>query len=485
MVGAALVIGLLAIAIGTHVRRVVPEQQREQEFLHMRSVRRSFTDLKTAIESLTPGDVITVDVKMNADPVFLLPSLPRPGSLTATPAYAIDKLKPIAGTWVDEASPTATNGADNVAWVMPTSGRRRWSYYKFDINDSYMISYNKVDGVLVRATLWVYVDQVLYMENGGWIPVDVEARRVASDDWGEMTLNWDTAQSDAYRPGDLLDTKSGAFAVDDNGEWVGFDVTEYVQEHVDSYPRDNRVSICVREVERPPSSLNRGAAFISENVDFYYRRDVYDDATYNYNPYLEFIYLKPREVTDAKYLAARYGREGLLESGTIEFDSQNQRYPQQSYIWQNGAVILRQGWRATMILPPSDLITATPTPQGFVRITVTRYRIVSQGGFSGTGAASIKVWIVDNRWLTYSEMPNRSKVVITLPVYYPLSSAWSDYLQAQVRVINLAFGQDPNYGNAARLDFNRLALIVGGREGGETHDIVYCERLIDLGVEIK
>lgn len=388
----------------------------------------------------------------------------------------------------DEIKSHRLYGRDNVEWVQPNTGKRRWTYYKFDLemkDQSYIIYYGDVSGALMKATVWAYVDQMRYLENGGWLPVDIDAQPVDNDGWAENALTWGAAQAIYSPTSENLDTKNAAWAPSENGDWIGFDVTRYVQSHLDTYQNgsaDRYVSICLREGTGSPS-LDRAVAFISENVKFGYRKyDAYGTAfpgALDYKPYLEVVYAQTGE--------AGYANRNLAEAGTIKFESQNEEFPKQTFIYEGGALILAQYYRNTMISTPDDFLTVTQLPGGLTKVEVTRYRIAGGGTFGGTGTGSLQLSVLENRWLEYSETPNKDKVTVTVRTDY--RSAWSDYLEYRTDLLKHEFepdNPDYEYSEVASFDYNRLAITIRGTDlGGATQDIVYCEKLVDIAVTVR
>ncbi len=265
-----------------------------------------------------------------------------------------------------------------------------------------------------------------------------------------------------------------------------------VEYHVDLYPSNHTVyryvSICLRDGTGSPQ-FARGVAFISDDVSSGYgRNDRYAGAfpwAMAYKPNLELIYIKPGKAGSAEFDA--FATTDILVTGNIQFESQNEKSPKQPYIYDAGALILAQYYRNTMISTPDDFLNVTLLPGGLTRVQVTRYRIAGGGTFGGTGTGSLQLSVLENRWLIYSEVPNRDKVTVTVRTDY--KSAWSDYLQYRVDLLKHEIApDDPDYEYSETVDFdyNRLAVTIRGSNlGGEAQDIVYCEKVVDIRVTVR
>jgi len=508
IVGLVLVVAIaLGVGVSTYISSWVPNEQEQREYDAMREIEQSFRELKRSIESLESGREASVRIKLGAEPVSFYAYQRGHAELEAHPPRYVDWFSPVADTYVDESLPTTPFGSDNVLRVSPTAGGRQRSYLRFDLRytspgwRSGLYSYENLyedDAVIHQAKLWLYIDNVNLRdkERGQLdieVPVTIEARSLESDTWPEG-MTWATQPSAENRP---LENQT----VDEQLEWVSFDVTPYVRRLHENIienqlaggpaaVRNNLVSFILMEPMERASLLTRRAAFISKDVDRYYREDVYGGRTYNYDPYLEIVFSR----------GARAGRmrKELADAGYIKFSPTNLRFPPQQFIYEGGAVIQQQrDWYDIMIDPPNDFIKVEPADGNNIRVTVTRYRITLEGAragligrwVSGTGWATVSVSIVGETYLTKAgEVPNEEDVTITIRTDFP--RAWRDWVRKQL-VPRLNFdigGEWDEYGGWATYDYDRLSVTIYGKDKGQLKDlddIYFTERVVDLLVSVR
>ncbi|MEM2978555.1 MAG: hypothetical protein QXM46_04630 [Candidatus Hadarchaeales archaeon] len=165
-------------------------------------------------------------------------------------------------------------------------------------------------------------------------------------------------------------------------------------------------------------------------------------------------------------------------SGSVEFEMRNSQYPDQTYVYEDGAVILLQGSRGVMLSQPA-MLSFRERGENEVEITVNRYFIVGgDSSLSQSGYVSLKVTSLGSYFgVQAGEEPNRENVV--LEIKSPRKEIWREYLRTLAEELN---GRGLN----AVLDVDRNVLTVLGKvvEGGKK-DIYYYERIYEFSVQAR
>jgi hypothetical protein len=513
IVGVVLVIGLaLGVGLAAYIREFVPVEQGDREYIHVREVERSFRELKRMIAGLERGEGGAVAIKLGAEPASAYVYRAQGGELLVSPARNVDRLRPDEDTWVWENRPTARSiDMDNDRlWVSPFRNRRMRSFLKFDLSDNseffdgFENRYHD-DVEIVEAKLWLWVERInltddltldrLHYDARRFvpleieIPVPIEVVEVENDAAvREGFLTWNNQASA------VLGRPIENHVVDDEGEWVGWDVTAFVrrefEEVVDNQwngrpVRDNYVSFLLREPSEENSVLERRAGFVSDNA----RGEFWDK-----RPYLEIISSRRARAGDPVV--------GVIETGYIKYRANNWEFPDVNFIYEGGAIIRQQFGFRDFILPggePDELVHVTEVPgTDHIRVTVTSYRITSEsarmlerkgaGGrwVGGRGWASVGFSISEIHYnVRAGETPNRDRVEFTLRSAHP--RAWGDHLTRLAERINYQLGgRWTAWGDWAGFDRSRLSFWIEGKvlEPG-INDIFYTERVVDLEVVLR
>jgi competence protein ComEC len=181
-----------------------------------------------------------------------------PGELTASEntgdlvkqgaSVQTQTIYPSDDSWVDQASPSSTNGNDYCIEVATKVNANRRSFLRFDLSDT------PADTAIVYAELrlrcyWYY----------NWVAiknsVHVQVHSVADDGWTENNICWDNQPA----LGNLLDQ------IYVNGyRWFGWDVTSLV---CDEYGGDNVTSFGLRVENENYDDVLRRCRFRSKEYD--------------------------------------------------------------------------------------------------------------------------------------------------------------------------------------------------------------------------
>ena len=504
IVGLALVVGLvMTVGLSTYIRDWVPWEQRDKEYNVMHEVQQSFRDMKEMITSLAPGQGGTMSIKMGVEPASAYSYASTGAKLTMSPAKDVGWIRPTVDTHVLEYDNDYANWDNENLSVSPTEGSKAWTFLKFDLRDgdrrddeNILITNGFYDNVnIVSAALFLYVrdlnlragEQLQRLELA--VPVTVSVYPVENDAAvNDDNLTWDNrhyTQPDFRR---ALGARYTTYTLSYADEWASFDVTSFVREEYSKFLNnqlegrpldDNYVSFCVRgqvEIENTENALARRVHFVSEDAWMY--------PWYQYKPYLEIVYSRLRATGSA------YARAGVVDSGYIQYDSMNAEFPDQTFIYEGGAIILQQYGYYDVMLPggdPEELIQVTPAEGNNIRVTVKRYRITSEGAswMSGGGWAGLSFTVVNENYLRRAgATPNVAQVEIIIRSDNP--RAWRDYLRRLAQRLNYSMGGYwSSYGDYVKYDYSRVSLTIYGKNlDPSTSDIYYTEKVIDVDVAL-
>jgi len=500
IVGLALITGLvLTVGLSTYIRDWVPWEQRDKEYNVMHEVQQSFRDMKETISSLAPGQGATMSIKMGAESASAYKYTTTGATLMVSPARDVGWISPTVDTHVREGNSNPNSDNENIS-VSPTKGQRAWSFLKFDLSDTDRRDDRNIlltdDGVydnvtIVQAKLWLYI-RSLDLGEGEFlnrmeaeVPVVVGVYPAVNDNAVNDNLRWSARNSTQPDFNRELSTSSLMY----HDEWISFDVTSLVKgEYLtllnnqlgNQQLTDNCVSFCVRGVvdtENLDNGLRRRANFVSENTIMY--------PWNQYKPYLEIVYSRESG-------GPAYARPGVVDSGYIEYQSKNAEFPDQYFIYEGGALILQQyGWYDVM-LPggqPEDLIQVSLAEGNNIRVTVTRYRIVSTGAewMSGGGWAGLSFSIANEENLVQAgATPNVAKVDVAIVSDNPRE--WRPYLQRLAARLNYMMGSGywSSFGDYVKYDYSRVSLTIYGKNlDPSVPDIYYTEKVVDIEVALR
>ena|GEM_PF-2148436 len=162
--------------------------------------------------------------------------------------------------------------------------------------------------------------------------------------------------------------------------------------------------------------------------------------------------------------------------GSIEFEMRNAQYPSQTYVYEDGAVILLQGDSGVMLSEPT-LLTVRERGENEVEIWVNRYFVVGrESSLSQGGWTSLKITSLGSYFAVQAgDQPNRENV--TLEITSPRREVWRRYLQkleGELNSLGLHASLHPE---------NNLLTILGKVVENGRKDIYYYERVYELYVE--
>lgn len=162
-------------------------------------------------------------------------------------------------------------------------------------------------------------------------------------------------------------------------------------------------------------------------------------------------------------------------SGTVSFRPYNLVYPDQTYVYEEDAVIMLQEGKNLMISHPS-LISTSEASGDLIEVRVHRFIISGvSSSISTTGSAGIEVTKLSSREVVAPlEGPNREEVVLEVSSDY--RNSWRDYLEEEEKKLDAK-------GYNASLD--GLTLTIRGKNTGGGKDIYYYETLTELEVTVS
>jgi hypothetical protein len=176
------------------------------------------------------------------------------------------------------------------------------------------------------------------------------------------------------------------------------------------------------------------------------------------------------------YLASFYGN-----SGRLVFNMVNYSYPNQTYVYDDGAVIIAQlnsSGIASGGAPTPDLMVVTDLGDGKTRVDVNHFVLVGPvRSISGRGWSAIRATAVDSYYLNYNvNVPSVSIDIYTLP---STDQAWVNYLSS----LNDDFSAR---GYTSSLSMTPLADISGGKHLTLTiqGNISYYEKVTEVQVQL-
>jgi hypothetical protein len=356
----------------------------------------------------------------------------------------------------------------------------------------------------VSAKLFLYVRDLNLREGERLqrleiaVSVTVAVYPVYNDDAVNVDLRWNNRGDTQPDWNNALGERYTTYSLSYANEWVSFDVTSFVKGEYLKFLKnqlegrqldDNYVSFCIRgpvttqtdvgtvATENIENALTRRVHFVSEDAWMY--------PWCQYKPYLEIVYSRLRTTGPAN------ARLGVVESGYIRYDSKNAEFPDQSFIYEGGALIQQQYNYYDVMLPggdPEELIQVAPAEGNNIRVTVTRYRITSEGAswMSGGGWAGLSFTIVNENYLVKAgASPNAAQVEIVIRSDSP--RAWRDYLRRLAQRLNYSMGGYWSaYGDYVGYDYGRVSLTIYGKNlDPGALDIYYTEKVIDVNVTLS
>jgi hypothetical protein len=169
---------------------------------------------------------------------------------------------------------------------------------------------------------------------------------------------------------------------------------------------------------------------------------------------------------------------GLLSfdnsGGTLSFQINNSYYVDQTWVYENGAVILVQEGKSIMASMPA-MVAAVDDERDNIRVEVHVVRLKGKGTSIGGAGTRTIVLVKEN---SYYEVENSPRENVTISVNSTYRGAWAEYLSWLARVLN-AKGYNASFDNSAF----RLT-ILGKRMASGVSDILYYERVTEIEVSL-
>jgi hypothetical protein len=165
-------------------------------------------------------------------------------------------------------------------------------------------------------------------------------------------------------------------------------------------------------------------------------------------------------------------------AGKITFTMNNYSYPNQTYTYEDGAVILSQNNSSIIVSKPQPaLVVAKTIDNQNIEVDVNHYVIVgSEGSISRRGYTSIRASVVDYYSPPEIFSPNRSEVIIEIDNSPFTDDAWYNYL--------LALNNDFN-AKGYHSSLNGLTLTIQGIDNVSNNpDIYFYETTTSIEVSL-
>lgn len=164
------------------------------------------------------------------------------------------------------------------------------------------------------------------------------------------------------------------------------------------------------------------------------------------------------------------------EYGTTGFDATNQFYPDQTYVYEGGTVILIQDGVDLMIARPTMITVSETENENLIRVDVNFWMIENRRASStSTGTGTVEVFCRDSSYTVVPvDGPNCENLIIE--VWSPYRNAWRTYLRdlhEELSAMNIG----------ATFNESALTLIIMGRGSGK--DIYYYEKVTEIEVTVR
>jgi hypothetical protein len=185
-----------------------------------------------------------------------------------------------------------------------------------------------------------------------------------------------------------------------------------------------------------------------------------------------------------------YYSPNFTKNGRVEFDMPNYSYPDQTYIYEDGAVILYQKSEnsSTMVSEPLfPLAVAIPRDNDNIEVDINTILVdksnISDNSVVKGGWATISVQAVDNYYrVPLSSTPNTAFVKIEIDNSPLTSNAWYNYLNKLATAINLNTQEANAYVQSGE---DKFSLIIQGKDNDTlVNDIYYSEKVQEIVVGI-
>ncbi|MEW6592702.1 MAG: DNRLRE domain-containing protein [Candidatus Hadarchaeota archaeon] len=453
MIGAAVALAIVMMALTTYVKDVVPAYEKASEADYTNELRTTVLKIQSAILS---GTSTEIPIKMSPDPPqYFAP--PRPHTtIEVTPARWVKRFQPIADAYVDQGTPNSNFGSDNVlsvrSWVQGATQRNRHAYLKFSTAELAGIS----SGSVSEVWLALYAENITKFMAAPWgdarfdprentlpvdrfylpdLPIEVEVRTVSSQNWAEGSITWNNKP--AY--GDTIKSigwlAEDSHVIKENEVWYTWDITTWVREQMKSGAENISVMLKPRA---DGSTQERMANFSSRNSPgipvlnplSFYDPDgsESDDKVTGHPPYIK-PYLAIFYENGTQPGPPVYDNWGaLVEDGKIRFGTNYYEYPSTSFVFEHGAIFQQLYFGAyTLMISDPGLVVGerldVDTYHDNIAVHLNRYRIVNRDSFDSSSPVKLKLNIKENT--DYQIVPtdtdgdgypngNRENVMITL-----------------------------------------------------------------------
>ncbi|MEW6222757.1 MAG: DNRLRE domain-containing protein [Candidatus Hadarchaeota archaeon] len=452
IIGAAIALSIVMMALTTYVKEVVPAYEKASEADYTNELRTTVLKIQSAIVSRTSTEI---SMKMSPDPPQIFPP-PRPlTAIEVIPARWAKRFQPIEDAFVDQYSGNGfnTNVLSVRSWRSGASQRNRYVLLKFSaaelagispdsVSEAWLALYNENIPKFMAApwndTRWnpagdntLPVDR-FYLPD---VPIDVEVRTVSDQGWREETVNW--SNKPAY--GDTIKSigwlAEDSHVIKENEVWFTWDITSWVREQMTAGVEN--ISVMLKPKVEDSTQERYGSFSSTESpglpvlnpLSFY---DPDGDESGNkvtghppyIKPYLAVFYENGTRPGPRVY--DNWG--ALVEDGKIRFDTNYYGYPSTSFVFEHGAVFQQlYGGAYTLMISDPGLIVGERLDIDIyhdnIAVNLNRYRIVNRDRFESSSPVKLKLNIKENT--DYQIVPqdsdgdgypeaNRENVMITL-----------------------------------------------------------------------
>ena len=169
---------------------------------------------------------------------------------------------------------------------------------------------------------------------------------------------------------------------------------------------------------------------------------------------------------------------GTLEVGqnAVKFTAPNVRYPDQEWVYEDGAVILVQDGVSVMRSSP-PMVTVRKKDSDTLEVWVTRVEVDGDDSLSGSGTATVKAKI--NEMTETGGSGTEFEITVTTDHL----DAWEQYFNEKNDSIHDDFGEGVSTVERNDLE-SKVTLRITGKKSDETHDVEWNVRVFEVGVEL-
>jgi hypothetical protein len=352
IIGFILILAIIAIVASLYLTYVVPSQGRDLEITHMALIQNEFLDYKTSVDSLWINEQNVTIINpfiLGTSPgtsqgtflnLPLFQPLPSSGTMSVNGPNGKNTIKIEAIGHLSSVSPDQSGSTDNNTWniathpnhiyVLLTTGQTRSSsstrsdvYIKDGIRNAWNITISAVPVVDLNATTPKYTTNIVVNAS---IIKNIAGKNLPVS--RELTIKTDAEPGGVVYPVDLMDIIDGIYNVDAN---ITFPQTFIVSQALGS-----TISSTSHTIEYPYNS---------------------DSLSYTHT------------------------------MGSLEYQSHNNYWIQQNYVYQMGGVFVVQSDGAVAKIPPSITISRNPFNYSIALVQLTDFMIIGNSNVASNGLA--------------------------------------------------------------------------------------------------